>query len=193
MLWVAYFMGLMIFYALINWMPTLLKDAGMAQSTAALISALFPLGGLGAILSGWLMDRFNANLVVAACFALTAAAIYAVGQSIGDLGLLAVVMLVGGTLMNTAQTSLPSLAAAFYPTAGRATGIAWMLGIGRFGGIAGSFLVGELSRRHLDFTSIFTIVAIPGVVAAVALVIKQQVHPERALPRANGAERVLSH
>ena len=45
----------------------------MAQSTAALISALFPLGGLGAILSGWLMDRFNANLVVAACFALTAA------------------------------------------------------------------------------------------------------------------------
>ena len=193
MLWAAYFMGLMIFYALINWMPTLLKDAGMAQSTAALISALFPLGGLGAILSGWLMDRFNANLVVAACFALTAAAIYAVGQSIGNLGLLSVVMLVGGTLMNTAQTSLPSLAAAFYPTAGRATGIAWMLGVGRFGGIAGSFLVGELSRRHLDFTSIFTIVAIPGFVAAVALFIKQQVHPARGLPRATSVERVMSH
>ena len=193
MLWLAYFMGLMIFYALINWMPTLLKDAGMAQSTASLVSALFPLGGLGAVLSGWLMDRFNANLVVAACFALTAAAIYAVGQSVGDLGLLMVVMLVGGTLMNTAQSSLPSLAAAFYPTAGRATGIAWMLGIGRFGGIAGSFLVGELSRRHLDFTSIFTIVAIPGFVAAVALLIKQQVHPERGLPRATKVERVLSH
>ena len=192
MLWIAYFMGLMIFYALINWMPTLLKDAGLAQSTAALVSALFPLGGFGAVLSGWLMDRFNANLVVAACFALTAAAIYAVGQSIGNLGLLMAVLLLGGTLMNTAQTSLPSLAAAFYPTQGRATGIAWMLGIGRFGGIAGSFLVGELSRRHLDFTSIFTIVAIPGVVAAVALLIKQQVQPTRGLPRA-GVERVLSH
>ena len=192
MLWIAYFMGLMIFYALINWMPTLLKDAGLAQSTAALVSALFPLGGLGAVLSGWLMDRFNANLVVAACFALTAAAIYAVGQSIGNLGLLMAVLLLGGTLMNTAQTSLPSLAAAFYPTRGRATGIAWMLGIGRFGGIAGSFLVGELSRRHLDFTSIFTIVAIPGLVAAVALLVKQQAHPTRGLPRA-GVERVLSH
>ena len=192
MLWIAYFMGLMIFYALINWMPTLLKDAGLAQSTAALVSALFPLGGLGAVLSGWLMDRFNANLVVAACFALTAAAIYAVGQSIGNLGLLMAVLLLGGTLMNTAQTSLPSLAAAFYPTRGRATGIAWMLGIGRFGGIAGSFLVGELSRRHLDFTSIFTIVAIPGIVAAVALLIKQQAHPAPGLPRA-GIERVMSH
>ena len=27
-LWVAYFMGLVIFYALINWMPLLFKDAG---------------------------------------------------------------------------------------------------------------------------------------------------------------------
>ena len=32
------------------------------RETAALISALFPLGGVGAILFGWLMDRFNANV-----------------------------------------------------------------------------------------------------------------------------------
>ena len=65
-LWVAYFMGLVIFYALINWMPILFKDAGLEPRTAALISALFPLGGVGAILSGWLMDRFNANKIIAA-------------------------------------------------------------------------------------------------------------------------------
>jgi MFS transporter, AAHS family, 4-hydroxybenzoate transporter len=46
-LWVAYFMGLVIFYALINWMPLLFKDAGLAPQTASLISALFPLGGVG--------------------------------------------------------------------------------------------------------------------------------------------------
>src|ERR671933_76526 len=51
MLWVAYFMGLVIFYALINWMPILFRDAGLSPSAAALITALFPLGGLGAILS----------------------------------------------------------------------------------------------------------------------------------------------
>ncbi len=37
MLWLAYFMGLVIFYALINWMPILFRDAGMAPSTAALM------------------------------------------------------------------------------------------------------------------------------------------------------------
>jgi AAHS family 4-hydroxybenzoate transporter-like MFS transporter len=36
-----------------------------------------------------------------------------------------------------------------------------MLGLGRFGGIAGSFLVAELSRRQLGFGEIFTVVAVP--------------------------------
>jgi MFS transporter, AAHS family, 4-hydroxybenzoate transporter len=178
MLWLAYFMGLVIFYALVNWMPVLLKDAGVTPSTAALVSALFPLGGFGAILSGWLMDRFNANLIIAACFALTAAAVYAIGQSTGNIVLLMLVVLGAGTIMNTAQSSLPTLAAAFYPTNGRATGVAWMMGIGRFGGIAGSFLVAELSRRNLSFGQIFLIVAVSGLIAATALVIKQLVHPE---------------
>jgi MFS transporter, AAHS family, 4-hydroxybenzoate transporter len=177
-LWVAYFMGLVIFYALINWMPLLFKDAGLAPQTAALISALFPLGGVGAILFGWLMDRFNANVIIAVGFALTAVAVYAIGQVAGTLVLLVLVVFTAGTLMNTSQSSLPALAAGFYPTQGRATGVAWMLGLGRFGGIAGSFLVAELARRQLGFSAIFTIVAVPGLIAAAALMVKQFMHPE---------------
>jgi MFS family permease len=151
--WLAYFMGLVIFYALINWVPVLLKEAGLPAQTATLISALFPLGGVGAILFGWLMDRYNANRVIATGFALTAVAIFMIGQVVGNLGLLTVTVtvFVAGALMNTAQSSLPALAAAYYPTQAGATGVSWMLGVGRFGGIAGSFLVAELSRRQLEF------------------------------------------
>jgi AAHS family 4-hydroxybenzoate transporter-like MFS transporter len=178
MLWLAYFMGLVIFYALINWMPLLFKDAGLDPRASALVSALFPLGGVGAILFGWLMDRFNANLIIAAGFVLTAIAVYAMGQTAGHLALLVLVVFVAGTVMNTAQSSLPALAAGFYPTQGRATGVGWMLGLGRFGGIAGSFLVAELTRRQLSFSGIFAVVAIPGLIAAAALVCKQWAHPE---------------
>ncbi|QCO19782.1 MFS transporter (plasmid) [Azospirillum brasilense] len=188
MLWVAYFMGLVIFYALINWMPILFKDAGLAPRDAALIAALFPLGGVGAVLSGWLMDRFNANRIIAFGFVLTYGAVYAIGQVAGNLGLLVVTVFAAGTIMNTAQTSLPALAASFYPTHGRATGVAWMLGLGRFGGIGGSFLVAELARQQLDFTSIFAIVAVPGLVAALALLVKQFVHPE---DRSSGTGRTV--
>jgi AAHS family 4-hydroxybenzoate transporter-like MFS transporter len=159
-------------------MPILFKDAGIDPKQATLITALFPLGGVGAIVFGWLMDRFNGNWIIAVGYALTAVAIYAIGQAAGNVGALVVVVFAAGTLMNTAQSSMPSLAAGFYPTAGRATGVAWMLGVGRFGGIAGSFLIAELTRRHLDFASIFTIVAVAGVIAALALAVKQIAHPE---------------
>ena len=180
MLWLAYFMGLVIFYALINWMPILFKEGGMDPQRATLISALFPLGGVGAVLFGMLMDRFNPNRIIAAGYALTAVAVYAIGQTVADVGWLVLVVFTAGILMNTAQSSMPALAAAFYPTQGRGTGVAWMLGIGRFGGIAGSFLVAELTRRQLSFSGIFTVVAAAGVIATMALLIKQAVHPEAA-------------
>lgn len=173
MLWLTYFMGLVIFYALINWMPILFKDAGLDARTATLISALFPLGGVGAVAFGWLMDRFNPNKVIAVGFALTAVGIYAIGQVGNAVVPLMVVVFASGTLMNMSQSSLPALAAAFYPTQGRATGVAWMMGIGRFGGIAGSFLVAELSSRHLGFSQIFAVMAVPGLIAAAALLVKQ--------------------
>ncbi|UEM07752.1 MFS transporter (plasmid) [Skermanella rosea] len=193
MLWITYFMGLVIFYALINWMPILFRDAGMEPRHAALIAALFPLGGVGAILFGWLMDRFNGNKIIAVGFALTAVAVYAIGQAAGNLGLLVVVVFTAGTLMNTAQSSLPALAAGYYPTNGRATGVAWMLGLGRFGGIAGSFLVAELSRRQMTFSEIFAILAVPGLIAAVALMIKQVAHPEERTVRTVAGRESLGH
>lgn len=172
MLWLTYFMGLVIFYALVNWMPLLLRDAGLSAQDATLVSALFPLGGVGAVLAGWLMDRYNANAVIAACFALTAATIFAIGRSAHNLGLLMAVVLTAGLAMNTAQASLPALAAAFYPTRGRATGVAWMMGIGRLGGIAGSFLVAELARLRFGIEGIFGVVALAGVAATLALLVK---------------------
>ncbi len=177
MLWLAYFMGLVIFYASINWMPILLKDAGLPLKSATLISALFPLGGVGAVLSGLLMDRFNANRVIAICYGLTAISVYAIGQAAGNIGALVTVIFLAGVLMNTAQSSMPALAAAFYPTMGRGTGVAWMLGVGRFGGIAGSFLVAELARRHFGFADIFATIAAAGAIACVGLLVKQFAEP----------------
>jgi AAHS family 4-hydroxybenzoate transporter-like MFS transporter len=191
-LWLSYFMGLVIFYALINWMPILLREAGLPPQRATLVSALFPLGGMGAVFAGWLMDRWNANRVVAVAFLLTAGCVYAVGQCVANVGQLVTAVFLAGTVMNTAQSSLPSLAAAFYPTQGRATGVAWMMGIGRFGGIVGSFLVAELSRRQLGFGEIFGVVAVPGLLAAAALFVKQWSDPRQTgLPLSEG--QALGH
>lgn len=193
MLWLAYFMGLVIFYASINWMPILLKEAGLTPKAATLISALFPLGGIGAVLCGALMDKFNANRVIATCYALTALTVYGIGQAVGNVGLLVVVVFAAGVLMNTAQSSMPALAAAFYPTQGRATGVAWMLGIGRFGGIAGSYLVAELTRQQVGFSGIFSIIAVAGLIACVALFIKQRALPQKFEPAGLRSSEIVGH
>lgn len=172
MLWITYFMGLVIFYGVSNWMPTLFTTAHISGSLAAIVTGLFALGGLGAIANGWLMDRYNPSLLIATFFGLTFLTVGAIGYAV-DMGTAALVIItiVAGIVMNTAQSSLPSFAASFYPTAGRSTGVSWMLGIGRFGGIAGSYLVAELIKRNMDLQQIFVILAIPAAISTCTLLI----------------------
>ncbi|WP_249780834.1 MFS transporter [Bradyrhizobium sp. dw_78] len=194
MLLLAYFFALIVFYAVVNWMPTLFKDAGISGSTAALISSLFTLGGCGAVLSGWLMDRVNAKLVIAAGFVLAAIGIYAIGHSVDNLGLLTASVFIGGAFLTTSLTSLPALAASFYPTAGRTTGVAWMLGFGRFGGVAGSYLVAELSRRHMTFADTFLIVAIASLASAASVIVMQLVYSDsKRAVEATAASEAVAH
>ena len=120
---------------------------------------------------------------VVVVFALTTLAVTLIGQLVGaPLLVLAASVFFAGLLMNAAQTSMQALAAAYYPTAGRATGVAWTLGIGRFGGIAGSFLVAELARRHLPLPEVFMLVGVPGLIAAAALLIKDRYSPDAGKP-----------
>ena len=173
MLCFTYFMGLLIFYLLTSWLPLLIRETGATMSQASIITALFPLGGgIGVLVLGALMDKFNANKVVAVGWLLTAIFVCLVGFSTHSLLLMGVMVFIAGSIMNGAQSSMPALAAGFYPTQGRATGVAWLLGIGRFGGILGAFSGAFLMQAQLSFETIFTLLAIPALLSAVALMIK---------------------
>ena len=57
----------------------------------------------------------------------------------------------------------------------------------------GAELVAELSRRNLSFGEIFRIVAVPGLISAVALIIKQFAHPEDKSAYAAAKGEALGH
>ncbi|TDV11402.1 MFS transporter [Paraburkholderia caballeronis] len=176
LLWITYFSGLLVYYLLTSWLPTLIRDTGFTVREAALVTALFPLGGgIGAIGVGWLMDRFEPHRVIAVTYVLTGIFVWLVGRQSDSLAWLAAITFVAGVCMNGAQSSLPTLAAAFYPTSGRATGVAWMLGVGRFGGIFGAFSGGLLLQANFGFGTIFAMLAAPSLVAAGALLAKRAV------------------
>ncbi|KAA1012002.1 aromatic acid/H+ symport family MFS transporter [Paraburkholderia panacisoli] len=167
MLWLAYFMGLLIYYLLTNWLPTLFKDTGFSGEKAALMTSLFPLGGvLGNLCVGWIMDRFAGHRVVAMTYVLVGLLVLFVGHGVGHQVWLGTLIFLTGTVTTSAVTSMSALAASFYPTRARATGVAWMLGIGRIGGVAGALVGAALMGLGWQFGAVFSLLAVPAVIAA---------------------------
>ncbi|MFJ4384131.1 MFS transporter [Pseudomonas sp. NPDC089408] len=173
LLWLTYFMGLVIVYLLTSWLPTLMRDSGASMEQAAFIGALFQFGGvLSAVFVGWAMDRFNPHKVIGIFYLLAGVFAYAVGQSLGNITLLATLVLVAGMCVNGAQSAMPSLAARFYPTQGRATGVSWMLGIGRFGAILGAWSGATLLGLGWNFEQVLTALLVPAALATVGVIVK---------------------
>ena len=172
-LWTAYFMGLLVIFLIRSWLPTLVTVAGFSIERASILGGMFDIGGtIGAILVAWCMDRFGAHTAIATSFFLGAGTIYVVALFLGAPSILMLTIFMAGFFLSGSQTALSPLAAAFYPTAGRATGVAWMLGIGRFGGILGAFSGGVLLSFGWDFRTILTALVIPAVLAAMAVALK---------------------
>ncbi len=169
-LWATYFMGLLVIYLLTGWLPTLMKDAGLSISTAAYVTALFQIGGtVGAVAVGWAMDRARPARVIGMAY--LGGALFILGVSWFGIASPALTALVfaAGFCMSGAQTGLNAFAPACYPTGARATGVSWMLGMGRFGSIVGSMVGGALLGLGWDFGAILGLLAIPAVLAALAI------------------------
>jgi AAHS family 4-hydroxybenzoate transporter-like MFS transporter len=163
-------MGLLVIYLLTGWLPTLIKDAGLPISQAATITAMFQIGGtVGAVLVGWAMDRKAPTRVIGAAYALGAVCILSLGLGGALSGSLTLLVTVAGFFMSGAQTGLNAFAPNCYPTRARATGVSWMLGMGRFGSITGSMVGGVLLSLGWGFGAIVSLLAVPAVLAAVAV------------------------
>jgi len=169
-LWVTYFMGLMVIYLLTGWLPTLFKENGLSISEAANVTAMFQLGGtVGAVLVGWVMDRLRPTRVISFAYLGGAAAVITLGMASTSMGTIALWVTLAGFCMSGAQTGLNAYAPSCYPTSARATGVSWMLGMGRFGSITGSMVGGLLLGLGWSFSHILVMLAIPAVLASIAV------------------------
>ncbi|AQW31375.1 MFS transporter [Ralstonia syzygii subsp. celebesensis] len=169
-LWVTYFMGLLVIYLLSGWLPTLIKEAGLPIDRAASLTALFQLGGtVGALVVGFFMDRMPPRRVIATAYLMGALWILLLSAGGVSSALFACYVLAAGFCMSGAQTGLNAFAPSCYPTPVRATGVSWMLGVGRFGSIAGSMAGGILLSMGWNFSAVIAILAIPAAMAAISI------------------------
>jgi MFS transporter, AAHS family, 4-hydroxybenzoate transporter len=169
-LWITYFMGLMVVYLLTGWLPTLMKDAGLSITTASNVTAMFQIGAtLGAVLIGWGMDWTHPSRVISAAYFAGVVFILLLAFVGAVSSWLAALVFAAGFAASGAQTGLNAFAPGCYPTIARATGVSWMLGMGRFGSIVGSLVGGALLGLGWGFGAILGILAIPSLLAAIAI------------------------
>ncbi len=168
LLWVVFFMSLLDLYFMANWLPTVLNDLGASVSAAVLIGSMLQVGGVvGTFALGSIIDRFSFRALALVYLV----AVFAVG-AIGHLGhsavLVATAIFAAGFCIVGGQIAANALAAGFYPTAVRATGVGWALGIGRVGSIIGPLIGGMLLTARWSTASVFMTAAIAALCAALA-------------------------
>ncbi|MDE3168509.1 MAG: MFS transporter [Acidobacteriota bacterium] len=145
LLWIPNFMKLLLIYFVNSWMPTLLKEAGMTTSQGVIVTSAFNFGGIFAcFLEGPLIEFGGSFSMLLIEFLLTGGAMVGIALLTRSFVLAIVVAAVSGFLIIGTQAGLNALAAKFYPTPIRSTGVGWALGVGRVGSIVGPMLGGMM-------------------------------------------------
>ena len=169
MFWVAFFMCLLMVYALGSWLPKLMIQAGYSLGASMLFLFALNIGGMvGAIGGGVLADKFHLKPVLTIMFTVGAIALILLGYNSPQAVLYGLIAIAGAATIGS-QILLYTFVAQFYPAAVRSTGMGWASGIGRIGAIVGPVLTGALLTLELPHQMNFLVIAIPGVIAALAI------------------------
>ena len=170
LLWIVNFMNLLNLYFLSSWLPTVVRDSGYSTRIAVLAGTTVQVGGtIAALALGWFIGRLGFVPVLATCFAVASVNIAMIGHPGLSLALLFTVVFLAGMGIVGGQAAMNALAATYYPTALRSTGIGWSLGIGRIGAIVGPVLAGQFMAMHWSNERLFFAAALPALISAIVL------------------------
>ena len=171
MFWIAFLMCLFMVYGLSSWLTKLMASAGYSLGSALTFVLVLNFGAIvGAIGGGWLADRFRIKYVLAGMYLLAAVSITLLGFKVPTGVLFLLIGLAGASTIGTQIVSL-AYTGQFYPMAIRSTGIGWALGIGRVGAIMAPIVIGVLVGMSLPLQQNFMAIALPGLLAAVAILL----------------------
>jgi AAHS family 4-hydroxybenzoate transporter-like MFS transporter len=186
LLWLINFMNMLCVYFLASWTPVLMSGAGHSPSQAVLAGTSMWLGGLaGGWLLGWFVDRRGFGAVLVPTFIVSAVAIVLFSHFYASINLAYLTIAVAGFGILGGQAALNAMTSTFYPTALRATGTGWTLGLGRLGGICGPFIGATLLHLQWSTSDLLVAAAIPASLTAIGIIAFWRLNRMVGLPVTN--------
>jgi MFS transporter, AAHS family, 4-hydroxybenzoate transporter len=178
---IGVFLMLLVTYLLNSWTPMIAVKSGMSPASAALCGVFLNLGGIiGALGSTFVIRKYGLFRPVAVMIVVGAVAIALVGQLYATSAMLFTGLFIAGLFAIGGQQNTPAMAVELYPRQIRATGAGWQFAVGRLGSIAGPLIGGQLLTWQVAPQSLFLIVAIPTLFAAVAYAAVDMTRPKIA-------------
>jgi len=161
-LWGAVFFGLMVLYFIVSWITKLSIQAGLSETNGIYAGALYNLGAFtGTVAMSLLAVRLPLGKLVPIMLCGAAVAMLWFGSVAMSVAATMAVAFLIGVLLQGGYNGVWPLAAGSYPSAVRATGIGWAIGIGRSGAIVGPWLGGQLMAAQVSLPVLFGAYCVP--------------------------------
>jgi AAHS family 3-hydroxyphenylpropionic acid transporter len=171
--WAAFFFGLFTLYLLLNWLPTLMLDAGLQRSTVTVIQVGFNAGGVvAALVIGRLLESQWRRTAIAVTFLSLPVLIRALAAMPSQQSMLILVVVALGSAVLASQAYLYATAPLLYPRIVRGLGVGVAVAVGRIGSFVGPKYGGIWKGLGLDSSGVLLKllpIAIAGSVLAIVL------------------------
>ena len=170
----AFFMSLMLVYLFINWIPLLLRQAGLPLQDAMMGTIIFNLSGIfGSVFCTQFIDRkiLPPMFILIFAYFVGAAAVFAIGFAGTSFWPIIGTIFLGGFFIIGAQLSLNALITNYYPTAIRGTGVGWSQVVGRTGSLLGPLMGGALVSQGMSPSQLFQVSSIAPLLACACLLV----------------------
>jgi len=171
LVWLIFVLNLMANNLMNAWLPMIVQTSGHSVAQGNFAGSLYQLGGTaGGLCIGLLIDRFGLK-VLTIVFALGVPVLAFAGTpGLSDAVLLTMAFFSGAMIVGM-QNGLNAGAGLIYPTALRANGVGYALGIGRIGSVTGPLIGSLLTKLGMSASAFFYVTAVGPLLCAICCVL----------------------
>ncbi|WP_344693311.1 MFS transporter [Sphingomonas cynarae] len=170
LLTLAYFAHILTFYFILKWTPKIVVDMGFSPSSAGGVLVWANIGGAtGSLVLSLLTQKLPVRWLTIGAMLLSTAMVAGFGHAPANLATLSVIVAIAGFCTNGAIVGLYAMIAHAFPTALRASGTGFAIGVGRGGAAISPIVAGFMFQGGIGFAGVALTMALGSVVAAGAV------------------------
>jgi AAHS family 4-hydroxybenzoate transporter-like MFS transporter len=171
LVWLIFVLNLMANNLMNAWLPMIVQTGGHSAAQGSFAGSLYQLGGsAGGLALGILMDRIGLKILTI-IFTIAVPVLAFTGFVGSSETMLLVMAFFSGCVVVGTQNALNAGTGIIYPTALRANGVGYALGVGRVGSVTGPLIGSLLTSLAMPLQVFFYVTAVAPLLCAVASIV----------------------